>query len=48
MPILLELVVLLLFAYALGLAAGWLLWGRNPAAPSEPLPELSSEGDATP
>ncbi len=48
MPILLELVVLLLFTYALGLAAGWLLWGRTLASPSEPLPELPPEGDAAP
>lgn len=48
MPILFELMLLLLFTYALGLAAGWLVWGRTPAAPSEPLPEPSSEGDSDP
>ena len=28
MPIWLELLVLLMVAYVLGLAIGWLLWGR--------------------
>lgn len=30
MPITLELVVLLLAAYAAGLGLGWLAWGRDP------------------
>lgn len=29
MPIWLELLVLALLAYAVGLALGWLLWGRT-------------------
>lgn len=29
MPIWLELLVLLMVAYVLGLAFGWLLWGRT-------------------
>ena len=29
MPIVIELVVLLLLAYAIGLALGWGLWGRT-------------------
>lgn len=29
MPIWLELLVLLLIAYALGLGLGWALWGRD-------------------
>jgi hypothetical protein len=31
MPIWLELMVLLLIAYALGMGFGWAIWGRNPA-----------------
>lgn len=30
MPILAELVILMLFTYAIGLGIGWLLWGRAP------------------
>ena len=29
MPIWMELLVLLLVAYAIGLGIGWALWGRN-------------------
>lgn len=29
MPIWFELIVLLLVSYALGIGAGWLVWGRN-------------------
>ena len=29
MPIWIELVILLLFTYAIGLGIGWLLWGRS-------------------
>lgn len=29
MPIVIELVVLLLLAYAIGLAIGWGIWGRS-------------------
>ncbi len=32
MPIWLELLVLLLLAYTLGMAIGWALWGRNSGA----------------
>lgn len=35
MPIWLELLVLLLIAYAIGLGIGWLLWGRGPETESE-------------
>jgi hypothetical protein len=35
MPIWLELLVLLMIAYALGLAIGWAIWGRRPAATGE-------------
>ena len=29
MPIWMELLVLLLIAYAIGIALGWMLWGRS-------------------
>ncbi len=29
MPIWLELFVLLIFAYAIGIGIGWIIWGRN-------------------
>lgn len=29
MPIVIELVVLLLLAYAIGMAVGWGIWGRS-------------------
>lgn len=32
MPIWLELMVLMLLAYAIGLGFGWLLWGRDTGA----------------
>ena len=32
MAIWIELTILLLFTYAIGLGIGWLLWGRNAAA----------------
>lgn len=35
MPIWLELLVLLMIAYALGLAIGWAIWGRRWAATGE-------------
>lgn len=35
MPIWLELLVLLLIAYAMGLGIGWLLWGRAPERETE-------------
>ncbi len=31
MPIWLELLVLLMIAYAVGMAIGWAIWGRRPA-----------------
>ena len=31
MPLWLELTVLMLLAYAAGLAIGWAIWGRGPA-----------------
>lgn len=30
MPIVMELTVLLLVAYAIGLGIGWTIWGRKP------------------
>ncbi|GAA4042353.1 hypothetical protein [Parerythrobacter jejuensis] len=33
MPIWFELMVLLLFTYAMGLGIGWGLWGRSGTAP---------------
>ena len=35
MPIWLELLVLMLLAYAVGLAIGWAIWGRNTGADSD-------------
>ena len=32
MPIWVELIILSLFTYAIGLGIGWLLWGRAPLA----------------
>jgi hypothetical protein len=46
MPIWFELVLLMLFTYALGLGIGWLLWGRDPAAPVDAAPE--PKGDPAP
>lgn len=46
MPIWFELVLLMLFTYALGLGIGWLLWGRGPAVPTEIAPE--PQGDPAP
>lgn len=41
MPIFLELVLLSLFTYAIGLGLGWLAWGRSATDSSaiEPHPE---------
>ena len=36
MPIWIEIVILLLFTYAIGLGIGWLLWGRAPIAADAP------------
>lgn len=38
MPIWIELVILSLFTYAVGLGIGWLLWGRTPIASDPPEP----------
>ncbi|ABC63929.1 hypothetical protein [Erythrobacter litoralis] len=38
MPIWIELVILLLFTYAIGLGFGWLLWGRTPIVADAPEP----------
>jgi hypothetical protein len=35
MPILLELMVLLLVTYAIGMAIGWAIWGRSPPEPKD-------------
>ncbi|WP_282098796.1 hypothetical protein [Qipengyuania psychrotolerans] len=42
MPIWFETVALMLAAYGIGLAIGWLIWGRapDPAAPDTPEKEL--------
>lgn len=46
MPIWLELVLTMLFAYAAGLALGWGLWRRDPVAVVEPEAGSKSKGDA--
>lgn len=51
MPIWLELALLSLFAYAMGLGIGWLLWGRTAALPAEALPAAAlpeHEGETAP
>ena len=36
MPILLELLVLLLITYAIGMGIGWAIWGRSAAEARDP------------
>ena len=38
MPLVFELIVLALTAYVLGLALGWLAWGRSDAAQADQQP----------
>ena len=45
MPIWTELIILLLLTYAIGLAIGWLLWGRAPATQHDAPPDESFEGE---
>lgn len=47
MPIWTELIILLLFTYAIGLAIGWLLWGRAPVTLHDMPAEPPSEGETT-
>ena len=41
MPIWFELMILMLFAYAVGLGIGWALWNRTP---TDELPATSQQG----
>ena len=45
MPIWIELIILLLLTYAIGLAIGWLVWGRAPLPAHDPMNQETSEGD---
>ena len=45
MPILAELVILMLFTYAIGLGIGWLLWGRAPTTLHDDHEVPTSQGD---
>lgn len=44
MAIWFELILLLLFTYAMGLGIGWLAWGRAPA----PLPDIGPQSRGEP
>ena len=45
MPIWFEIIVLMLVAYALGLAIGWLAWGTRPDDGADADPEIEKETD---
>ncbi|WP_171033029.1 hypothetical protein [Qipengyuania marisflavi] len=45
MPLWLELVVLMLAAYGVGMGLGWVLWGRTPGTADTETPEKSGVPD---
>ena len=47
MPIWTELIILLLLTYAIGLAIGWLLWGRAPTTLHDVQPDEAPEGETS-
>ena len=45
MPLVLELIVLMLAAYAVGLALGWVVWGTDLAAQDDAATEPDDDGE---